>query len=119
MLHNDECRTDLGTVRIHDNVIASIASLAASEIEGVKAIGKSFSSGILEFIEKRQSLAISIEKNKFQEITIHIPLVIKYGYSIPEIASKVQENVKNNLEKMTNISIKDINITIQSVERGG
>ena len=31
-----ETRTDLGMIRIHKNVIASIASLAAAEIEGVK-----------------------------------------------------------------------------------
>jgi uncharacterized alkaline shock family protein YloU len=47
-----------------------------------------------------------------------VPLIIKYGFNIPEIASKVQENVRNALEKMTNLSIKDIHINIQSIERG-
>ena len=47
-MHKEESQTDLGKIRIHKNVIASIASIAAVEIEGVKRIGGDFRSGILE-----------------------------------------------------------------------
>jgi uncharacterized alkaline shock family protein YloU len=117
-MHKEELHTDLGAIRIHNNVIASIASVAATEIEGVKGIGKSFKAGILELIDKKGPGAIKVEKDKHEEITVVVPLIIKYGFNIPEIASKVQENVRNALEKMTNLSIKDIHINIQSIERG-
>ena len=48
---------------------------------------------------------------------MEIPLVIKYGYSIPEISNRVQESVRNALEKMTNINIRDINIDVQGIEK--
>jgi len=49
---------------------------------------------------------------------VEIPLIIKYGYNIPEIANRVQENVRLALEKMSNLSIKEINVNVQGIERG-
>jgi len=117
-MHKEESQTDLGNIRIHKNVIASIASIAAVEIEGVKHIGGNFKSGILKLMGKKALLAIKVDIDKNEEIRLEIPLVIKYGFNIPDIANKVQENVRNALEKMTNLSIKYININIQSIERG-
>ena len=117
-MQREESRTDLGTIRIHKKVIASIASLAAVEIEGVKRVGGDFKSGLLELVGKKSLSAINVEINKNEEVKVEIPLLIKYGFNIPDIASKVQENVRNSLEKMTNLSIKDININVQGIERG-
>ncbi len=117
-MHGEDSHTDLGTIKIHKNVIASIASLAAVEIEGVRRVGGDLKSGIAEFIGKKYLSAIHVEINKNEEVKIEIPLVIKFGYNIPEIANKVQENVRNSLEKMTSLSVKDINVNIKAIERG-
>ncbi|MDD4979950.1 MAG: Asp23/Gls24 family envelope stress response protein [Candidatus Omnitrophica bacterium] len=117
-MHKEESQTDLGKIRIHKNVIASIASLAAVEIEGVKRIGKDLKSGILELIGQKSATAIDVQIDKNEEIRVEIPLVIKYGSNIPEVANKAQENVRNALEKMTSLSIKYININVQGIERG-
>lgn len=114
----EESRTDLGTIRIHKNVIASIASIAALEITGVKRIGQDFKSGLLELIGKKSLAAIRVEIDKNEEVRIGVPLVIKYGFLIPEVANKVQENIRQALEKMTSLSLKDINIIVQGIERG-
>ncbi len=117
-MHREETRTDLGAIKIHKNVIASIASLAAGEIEGVKRIGGDFTSGLLELVGKKNLSAVKVEIDKNEEVRIDVPLVIKYGFNIPDIANRVQESVRNALEKMTSLSIKDINISVQSIERG-
>lgn len=117
-MNREESRTDFGAVRIHRNVIASIAAIAAVEIEGVKRIGSDFKSGIMELIGKKSLAAIKVEFDKNEEIKVEIPIIIKYGFNIPSVAGKIQENVRNALEKMTNLSIKDININIQGIERG-
>jgi uncharacterized alkaline shock family protein YloU len=62
--------------------------------------------------------AINVEISKNEEVKMDIPVVVKYGYNIPEIAGKIQENIRNNVEKMTSLSVKDININVQGVERG-
>ncbi len=116
-MYKEESRTDLGLIRIHDNVIASIASVAASEIEGVKGIGKDFKAGLLELIDKKNRASIKVERDKNGELTIFVPLIVKYGFNIPEIANRVQESVRGALEKMTGLSIKDINVDVQGIEK--
>ncbi len=117
-MNKEESQTDLGNIRIHKNVIASIAYIAAVEIDGVKRIGGDFKSGILELIGKKALVAIKVDIDKNEEIRLEVPLVIKYGSNIPDIANKVQENIRNALEKMSNLSIKYININVQGIERG-
>ena len=117
-MQREESQTDLGTIRIHKNVIASISSLAACEIQGVKRVGGDLKSGLLQLIAGKTLSAIKVEISKNEEVKVEIPLVVKYGFNIPGIANKVQENVRNSLEKMTNLSVKDININVQGIERG-
>jgi len=117
-MQNEESRTDLGTVRIHKNVIASISSLAVTEIDGIVRVGGDLKSGLLEIVGRKSHLSIKVEISKNEEVKVDIPVVIKYGYNIPEVASRAQESVRNALEKMTNLSIKDININVQRIERG-
>ncbi len=116
-MNRDESRNELGVVRIHKNVIASIASIAAAEIEGVRRVGGSLRSGLLELIGQKSLSAIKVDISKNEEVKVEIPLIIKYGYNIPDIASRVQENVRQALEKMSDLSIKDINVNVQGIER--
>ena len=115
MSNKEESRTDLGLIRIHKNVIASISSLAALEIDGVKCIG---ASSPFDLFGKKAARSIKVELSKNEEVKVDIPVYIKYGFNIPDIANRIQENVRLALEKMTNLSIKDININVQGIERG-
>lgn len=117
-MHKEESRTDFGTIKIHKNVIASIAQLAASEIDGVKRVGSCARASIIDLIAKKTLPAIKVEIDKNEETRLEIPLVIKYGFNVPEISAKVQENVRASLEKMTNLSIREIDINVQGIERG-
>ena len=117
-MNPDESRNELGILRIHKNVISSISSIAATEVEGVKRVGRDLRSGLRELIEKKFFSSIRVEITKHEEVKVQIPLIIKYGYNIPEIANRVQENVRLALEKMSNLSIKEINVNVQGIERG-
>lgn len=110
-------KIDLGSVRIHHNVIASIASIAALENEGVKKIApaQAFDVGILLGLKRPKG--IRVEFGKHDEMRLEIPLVVKYGYNIPEIAEGVQEGVRQALEKMLDKSPSDIRINIQGIEK--
>ncbi len=116
-MDREETRTDLGKIRIHKKVIASIAAIASGEIEGVKRIGGDFKSGLLELIGKKSLLAVKVEIDKNEEVKVEIPIIIKYEFNIPDVANKVQANVRLALEKMTNLYIKDINVNVQGIER--
>lgn len=116
-MNTEDARTDLGIIRIHKNVVASIATLAACEIEGVKRVGGDLKSNLLQLIGQKALSAIKVEFDKNEEVKLEIPIVIKYGYNIPEIANRVQENIRQAMEKMTNLVIKDINVAVQAVEK--
>jgi uncharacterized alkaline shock family protein YloU len=116
-MNRDESRNELGILKIHKNVISSIALIASTEIEGVKRVGRNLYSGVLELFGKKFS-AIKVDISKNEEVRVEIPLIIKYGYNIPDVANSVQENVRVALEKMSNLSIKEINVSVQAIERG-
>jgi|EPASupsiteSAE347_1022098.scaffolds.fasta_scaffold25733_1 uncharacterized alkaline shock family protein YloU len=116
-MHREESSLDLGTIKIHKNVIASIASLAATEIDGVKKIGKDFKMGLWELIGKKSYSSIKVLIDKNDEVRVELPLVVKYNYNVPEVANKVQENVRNALEKMTNLTVRNINVAVQGIEK--
>ena len=117
-MKSDESWNELGVLRIHKNVISSIASIAAMEIEGVKRVGSDLKSGLAELLGKKLFSAIKVDISKNEEVKVQVPLIIKYGYNIPEIANRVQENVRLALEKMSNLAIKEININVRGIERG-
>ena len=85
-MNRDESRNELGSVRIHKNVISSISSIAALEIEGVKKVGANLKSSLLELVGQKSFLAIKVDISKNEEVKVEIPLVIKYGYNIPDTA---------------------------------
>jgi uncharacterized alkaline shock family protein YloU len=117
-MHKEETSTDLGTVKIHKDVVSNITALAALEIEGIKRIGRSLTSGIWELLGRKSASSIKIEFDKNEEVRIEIPVIIKYDYNIHDVADKVQENVRANIERMTNLSVKDITVDVQAIERG-
>ena len=113
----ENTKTELGEIKIHKSVIASIATETIRQIPGVIKIDKDLKTSFLELLGKKDASAIKIEFDKNGEATITIPVVVKYGYNIPDIASKVQEEVKIAVENSTSILIKDINVNIQEIER--
>ncbi|MDD4953613.1 MAG: Asp23/Gls24 family envelope stress response protein [Candidatus Omnitrophica bacterium] len=117
MMHKEESRAEFGLIRIHNNVIASVSSIAACEIEGVKGIGKNLKAGILGLLDRTNHPSIMVGRDKNAELTVQIPLIVKYGFNIPEVAARVQANVRQALDKMTGLNIKDINIDIQKIEK--
>jgi uncharacterized alkaline shock family protein YloU len=117
MASREDSGTDLGKIKIHKNVITSITSIAACQIDGVKSIGRDWGSFVLEFLDRKEHSAVRVEIDKNGEVWIEIPLVIKFGFNIPDVAAKVQESVRASLEKMTSLPIKDININVQGIEK--
>ena len=116
-MSKDESLSGFDSVKINNRAIASIAYLAATEIEGVKSLAKDYKYIFMEIIGAKNQTGIKVKFDKNNDMKIKISLVVKYGYSIPEIAAKVQENVYKALDKMTGINVKDIDINVRGVER--
>ena len=109
---------DLGDVRVSEEVVAIIAGLAATEVEGVSSMAGNITNEIVSKLGmKNLSKGIFVEVMD-EEIKVDVALNIAYGYAIPEISEKVQERVKTSVENMTGLTVAVVNIRIASVDMG-
>ncbi|MCG3398961.1 Asp23/Gls24 family envelope stress response protein [Staphylococcus massiliensis] len=107
---------NLGNVEIAPEVISVIASIAASEVEGVHGLFSDFKDITLERFGKRNpSKGIKVE-TKDNEIYIDVYCSFKYGTRISETAHKVQNAIHNSIKTMSAITPKQVNIHISHIE---
>lgn len=107
-----------GGVRVADDVVAVIAGIAATEVEGVAGMSGGFVGDIGEMLGKKNlSKGVKVEVGE-REAAIDLYLVVEYGVRIPTVAEKVQENVKRAVENMTGLKVVEVNIHIQGISFG-
>lgn len=112
----DEVNKNLGDIKISDDVVASIAGLAACEVDGVASMEGNITSDIVRRLGIRNSSkGIKIEIND-GIISIDIYVNLKYGFSIPTVTAQVQERVKSAVESMTGLKTSAINIHIVGID---
>ena len=107
---------DRGEVRIADEVVAIIAGLAATEVEGVASMAGNITNelvGKLGMKNLSRGVKVAVQEN---EVTVELSLNMSYGYSIPKTSAKVQEKVKSAIESMTGLSVVEVNIHIAGVD---
>ncbi len=110
-----------GTVSFATEVIATIAGLAATEVEGVAAMS-SQNGGLADMFARKNTrnftkgVRIALEDNK---VTVDVSIVVEYGSPVPEVARNIQENVKKAIETMSGLEVRavDIHVTGISFER--
>lgn len=105
-----------GSVKISDEVVAVIAGLAATEVEGVASMAGNITNelvGKLGMKNLSKGVKITILESV---VTVDLALNIEYGKNILETSKRVQEKVKSTLENMTGLEVADVNIRIVSVD---
>ena len=114
-IYTSEKQEKIGEVRIADEVVAIIAGLRATEVEGVAAMAGNATREIIERMGmKSLSKGVSVEVID-STVSVKLSLNLEYGHSIPEVCAKVQERVKSAIENMTGLEVLDVNITIAGV----
>lgn len=104
-----------GQIKISEDVISTIANLAASEIEGVSGMTGSIAGNLSEILGKKNlSKGVKVQLEE-ENVLIDLYIMIEYGYVIPDVAWKIQENVKNAVENMTGMAVGEVNVHIQGV----
>lgn len=115
LLPADLAADDDGHIRISDEVVSVIASIAAGEVEGVAGMSGGLVGGLTEMLGKRNpARGVRVEIGKRATI-IDLYLMVDYGIRIPTLAQRVQENVKRMVESMTGLTVGAVNIHIQGV----
>ncbi|MDE6891450.1 MAG: Asp23/Gls24 family envelope stress response protein [Lachnospiraceae bacterium] len=112
VLREDE---DLGTVKIADDVVAMIAGLAATEVQGVSAMAGNITNELMSRVGvKNLAKGVKVEVIG-KRVKAELALIVEYGYNIPAVSQKVQEKVKSTVENMTGLEVSDVDIRISGV----
>lgn len=106
----------LGEVKIADEVVAIIAGLAATEVDGVSSMAGNITNELVSKLGmKNLSKGIRVEVSD-GIVRVDVALNIAFGYAVPKVSSKVQEKVKSAVENMTGLEVSCVNIRIASVD---
>ena len=105
-----------GEIKIADEVVAIIAALAATEVEGVASMAGNITNELIGKLGMK-NLSKGVKVDVLEGIvTVSLALNLKYNYSIVEVSARVQEKVKNAIENMTALEVADVNIKVAGVE---
>ena len=105
----------IGEVQIADEVVAIIAGLAATEVDGVASMAGNITNELVAKLGmKNLSKGVKIDVSE-GKVSVDLAINMEYGYNIPEVTGAVQDRVKNAIETMTGLAVEDVNIRVAGV----
>lgn len=110
---------NFGSVQIHKHVLAEIVASAIDGVEGIALAEEMISSKLMSFLGKKNLAGITIKTDSNNDVSLDLKVVVQYGRNIPDAALQVQEAVKDAVSKALDINLKDVNVNVQGIQRGG
>ena len=106
----------IGSVKVADDVVAMIASLAATEVQGVSAMVGNITNELMSKVGMKK-LTKGVKVDTIDNVvTVDLTVIMEYGYNIPKTSKLVQDKVKNAIETMTGLTVSDVNVRITGVK---
>jgi len=116
ILEMDQDPNGHGKIEIAPEVIEVIAGIATSEVEGVIGMRGNFAAGVVERLgKKNHGKGVRVELTE-SGIKIDVFCLMRFGISIPDVAAKIQENIRQALLNMTALEAEEINIHVVGVQ---
>ena len=113
---NEEIKTENEGIQISSDVVAVIAGVAVSEVQGVSGMSGGFAGGITEVLSGKKNLAKGIKVDINEDTAkIDVNIIVEYGSRIPDVAFEIQNRVKKSVENMTGLKVAEVNVHVQGV----
>lgn len=119
-MRQDTLKGNLGVVRVSDEAIANLVTIAVKKVPKVVDLcGGVFDSlidGVYELFGRktgRKGIRVNLGE---KEVSVEISVIVEFGVEIGEIGSQIQENVRDAIENMTGLIVSEINVNITSVK---
>lgn len=110
-----------GMVYFAADVVATIAGLAVTEVEGVANMVNG-SGGLAEIFSRRNQAntrnltrGIKVEIDENRGVAVDVTIIVEYGSPVPDVARNIQENVKKAIETMTGMDVKNVDVHVTGV----
>jgi uncharacterized alkaline shock family protein YloU len=110
--------TEMGQIRIHENVIASIVRRTTCGIKGVKRLsGSHIVDNIAELIRNKRigdrAIVVNLEG---ENVSIEVKVNFEYGAHIPTVASNIQSLIAGEVEKLTGLNVTGVTVIVHELE---
>ena len=106
---------EMGTIHISEDVLAVIAAAAALDVEGVGSLAGNLGTDLAQLLGKKNAakgVKIGMDEGA---VVVELSLLIKYGYTIMDVAKEVQEAVKNAVEATSGLDVRSVNVNVGGV----
>ncbi|MBE6113336.1 MAG: Asp23/Gls24 family envelope stress response protein [Peptococcaceae bacterium] len=104
-----------GSIKISEDAIAGIVSMVAAQIKGISAMSGSMTSGLTEMLGKKNlTKGVKVELDD-QDVIIALYIFVEYGVKIPKLALEIQNHVRDAIQNMTGLRVKEVNIYVQGI----
>ena len=114
---NEEVEDTENGIEISNDVIAVIAGVAVSEVQGVASMAGGFAGGISEVFSGKKNMSKGIKVDKTEnKAKIDVNIIVEYGSRIPDVAYEIQNRVKKSVEGMTGFKVEEVNVHVQGVD---
>ena len=113
-----EHQPELGSLRIHHQVLSQIASQAALRTPGVVRVGRPAPRGWREWFGLPPSARPIHIRTEGQNVKMNLMVITAFGVHIPTVISQVQETVKEAIEEMTGLNVVEINVDVEGIDTG-
>ena len=112
---NEILNNEKGIIKISPEVVAVVAGLAATEVDGVAGMSGGIAGGIAELLGfKNLSKGVKVDLNGTTAY-LNIYIIVYFDVKIPEVAFKVQKKVKKDVEQITGLKVKEVNVHVEGV----
>ena len=107
---------ELGTVEISEEVLCTIASVAAGEVDGVAGLAAPISAQIKDLLTKKYAgKGIGVEMTD-NGLVVTANIVVKYKFNVQDVAVKVQDSIHGAISDMTNYEVGAVNVNVVNVQ---
>jgi uncharacterized alkaline shock family protein YloU len=107
-----------GDIRISEDVIGALATQALLSVEGVRPASAGLVANLRLGRKGSSGVRISVSDGNPPVVQVDTYIIVKYGLRLPDISWDVQESVKEQIERYTGYSVKEVNVTIQGIDFG-
>ena len=111
-------KVNLGIIQVHKRVIADICTAAIGEVEGVSMARNVALEDLCGFVGARKNSAVDVRMDAGGQVSVVVKVMVRYGINLSDVSRRIQDVVMTAVEKMADINLKDVDVSIQGIERG-
>lgn len=103
-----------GNLKIDNEVLGSIAAIAAKKVPGVHKISTSLVGGLAQVVKKTEDAGVKVIVGE-NEVSFELGVIIEYGENIPEVTYQVQKMIKEEVEKISGLKVTSVDVVVRGV----